>query len=257
MLLKLIISIHRVKSLSPTLHLRSLLVTVVVSVLALASRALSGAAPLNVTVDLGPQGVVQDTQSDFGFSGLNGTPFQGQSLSFDLIFSGDEFIRLFTATAFRHGSSGPTYGQLSFDFLVLLQTNHAGFLSFPTATGYIFDQSKNPLITPQSSGGGSASGPDPLRVGFGIFPFISLSPQTLPLDFYGAHFDVNFPVSPNTQVTGGTLRLVNFGGVYGIGPGVPADVAPDAGNSLVLFTAGLMTIGAVKRIKRFSINSEV
>jgi hypothetical protein len=239
------------KNLRSALDLHSLLVTVIVWALVLASRTLSSAAPLAVTVDLGIQGIVENTEINFDFSGLNGTPFQGQSLSFDLIFSDNKFLRLFTASAFVHGSSGPTYGGVSFDLLVVLQTDHVGFLSSPRAIGYIFDQNQNPLTAPQFSGGGSTSGPDPLRVGFGVFPFLSLSPQSLPVDFYGAHFDVNFPVSHNTQVTGGTLRLVNYGGVYGIGPGVPVDVVPETCSSLLLFTTGLVALGAVKRIKRF------
>lgn len=186
-----------------------------------------------IEVDLGPAPKITSQTPLSPFGALNGTPLEGQSASVDFSFSHNEFVRLFTSTS-------PT-----FDALVTLQTNGSGFLGFLEGTGYLVDIDGKAI--PGFGITGSSSGSDG-SMALGLFPLLNdkdgtPNPNLLrPLDFYGIHFDWSFPDvnDPSIHVTGGEFTLISDApGVFGIGPGIPADVVPDYGSTLFLLGIGL------------------
>ncbi len=68
------------------------------------------------------------------FSDLNDLPLSGQTLSLDLVFSGNGFVRLFKST------------NSTFLLLPMLDVFGAGTIDNPTANGYLFDQAGNPIV---------------------------------------------------------------------------------------------------------------
>ncbi len=67
-----------------------------------------------------------------------------------------------------------------------------------------------------------------------------------PFDFYGVHFDLTFPDvnDPSIVVTGGQFWLSSPAGVFGVGPGIPDNIVPESGNTVILLVIGLAcTIG--------------
>lgn len=217
--------------------------------------ALAGSsAATTITADIGPQGIVGAGERDYVLNGLYGIPLQGQNWSLHITFSRDEFIRLYTASYYPNGTSGSNFGELTFDVLALLQTNATGSLDYPTGTAYAFGSTGNPVIPVQTTGGGSVSGFGALRVGVGVFPLLNQTNPSLPLDFYGVHFDLTLPFSANHQIESGTLRLVS-NSVYGVGPGIPANMVPEGGSSLLLFGVGLAAICLPKARRFFRLKS--
>jgi hypothetical protein len=160
------------------------------------------------------------------FNDLNGTALQGQTLSLDFLFANGHFARLFSVT-------NPQFG-----ILITLNISGSGDVGFLDGTGFLLDQNGNALGAPEALG--SISGPDSLTVG--LFPLRSGQFST-PLDFYGVHTDLLLPNSPFT-ITGGEFQLVSAGAgsrdVFGIGPGVPTDIVPDSGSTLILFSLVLL-----------------
>jgi hypothetical protein len=202
-----------------------------------ATRA--GATPIEI--DLGsPPKITSDLSVPF--NALNGTNVGGQTLSFDLAFSNNEFVRLFTITS------------PSFDVLLSLQTNGSGPLDFLQGSGYLIDSQGNAI--PGFGVTGSASGNDLLSIGlFPLLKDINGTPNNdlpRPLDFSGIHFDLMFPDvgSPSVQVTGGQLELVsNPGEVFGIGPGIPRDIVPDSGSTFFLLALGSVVPVLTRRMR--------
>jgi hypothetical protein len=177
-----------------------------------------------IDLDLGTSPHVTSKVTN-SFDALNGTALQGQTLSLDFTFSHGEFVRLFTIT------SKPFVG------LLKLQTNSPVMLDFLNGTGFLVDQQGSPLQQPQQLG--SASG-DNGSLAAGLFPLL---PGDLPhpLDFFGIHFDLMLPMSPSISITGEEFLLMSDGnGPFGVGPGVPADIVPDTGSTLLLVSLALL-----------------
>lgn len=193
-----------------------------------------------ILVDLGPSHTITSQTPLSPFDELNGTPLSGQNVSVDFSFSNDEFVRLFSITS------------TTFEAFIKLQTNASGFVGFLEGTGYLVDLDGNAI--PGYGVTGSASGSDG-SMAIGLFPLLKDAcgtPNTdllRPLDFYGVHFDLSFPDANNPwiQVIGGEFTLISDArGVFGIGPGIPTDVVPDSGSTLLLFGIGLvLTLGFV------------
>jgi hypothetical protein len=183
-------------------------------------RLQAGAIP----IDLGKTGLSFDRA--VSFNNLNGTSLLGQTLSLDFSFTKSEFARLFTVT-------------MGFDATLTLQTS-GGPVGFIDGTGYLFDAVGKAIHTPQILGSASSSSGD-LIVGL-------LPPSDLPRpsDFFGVHFDLTFPVNPSVEVTGGQFRLATDSGPFGIGPGIPADIVPEIGGTLLLLGIGLAALIGMK-----------
>ncbi len=173
-----------------------------------------------IQIDLGPPGTYA-TDITIPFSALNGTALAGQSLSVDFVFANSEFLRLFTATT-------------SFSVLITLQTNGSGLVGFLQGTGYLTDILGSALEPPEILGGASS---DDGRMFAGLFPQVGR-----PIDIYGVHFDLTFPTSLSVAVTGGQFRLLSDDFVFGIGPGLPADIVPETGSTAILLGMSFLAI---------------
>jgi hypothetical protein len=178
---------------------------------------------------------IEDASS---FADLNGTSLSGQTLSLDFLFSNSQFVRLVTTT------------DDSFSSLLTLQTNGSGDLGANMhGTGFLFDNNRNPLHSAQDLGSASS---DDASLSVGLFPFFSGELNT-PLDFFGVHFDLTLPnltpSNPSLIVTGGDFELIASGingdDVFGVGPGVPRDIVPDTGKTLLLLGIGLLGLGGI------------
>jgi hypothetical protein len=182
-----------------------------------------------IGIDLGPASTITSDMS-VPFDALDGISLAGQTLSINFTFTNKEFVRLFTITS------------ASFISRISLQTNGSGVVGFLSGTGYLFDHQGNAIDTPQDLG--SASGNDG-SLDAGLLPLLSGELQR-PIDFYGVHLDLTLPTNPLVTVTGAAQFQLLAAGVstpFGIGPGVPRDIVPDAGSTLLLLgisLAGLM-----------------
>jgi hypothetical protein len=148
-----------------------------------------------ITIDLGPAGRVTG-EKIVSFSDLNDLQFSGQTLSLDLIFGGNGFVRLFKGTS-------PT-----FLLLPMLDVFGAGTINDPTGSGYLFDSAGNPISSVTSFGGSvtTAPGGESFRLGLGGF-FPLLADGSFPPDIYGAHLDITLPNASAFDVTGGEFGL--------------------------------------------------
>src|SRR5207244_9804873 len=90
---------------------------------------------------------------------LNDRNFSGQTLSLDLVFSGNGFVRLFKSTS-------PT-----FLLLPMLDVFGAGTINDPTGSGYLFDKAGNPISSVTSFGGSVTTDPggEAFRLSLGFF----------------------------------------------------------------------------------------
>jgi len=208
---------------------RSFLSTAIV-VLGLVAAGRMYAGPIEIDLG-GPHKITSDLS--LPFDALNNTAIGGQTLSIDLTISNDEFVRLFTKTS-------PL-----FDVSITLQTNGTNKHDFLQGTGYLVDSQG--MAIPGFGVTGTASGHDLLSIG--LFPLLKDKNGTpnndlpRPLDFFGIHFDLTFPDAHNEsiQVIGGEFGLFsNPGAVFGVGPGIPRDIVPDSGSTLLLLSVGVI-----------------
>jgi len=159
--------------------------------------SISGASTYGttITIELGsPRRVTGE--KIVSFSGLDDLQFSGQTLSLDLVFGGNGFVRLFKSTS-------PT-----FLLLPMLDVFGAGTINDPTGSGYLFDEAGNPISSVTSFGGSVTTDPagEAFRLGLGGF-FPLLAGGTFPPDIYGAHLDITLPNASAFNVTGGELGL--------------------------------------------------
>src|SRR5437868_15410647 len=148
-----------------------------------------------ITIDLGPPGRVIG-QKIVSFSGLNDLQLNGQTLSLDLVFSDNGFVRLFKST------------NSTFLLLPMLDVFGAGTINNPTGNGYLFDQAGNPISSVTSFGGSVTTDPggEALRLALGGF-FPLLADGAFPPDIYGAHLDITLPNDSTFDVIGGEIGL--------------------------------------------------
>ncbi len=148
-----------------------------------------------ITIDLGPPGRVTG-EKIVSFNGLNDLPFSGQTLSLDLVFSGNSFVRLFKST------------NSTFLLLPMLDVFGAGTINNPTGSGYLFGEAGHRISSVTSFGGSVTTDPggEAFRLSLGGF-FPLLAGKTFPPDIYGAHLDITLPNGSAFEVTGGELGL--------------------------------------------------
>lgn len=201
-------------------------------VLCLVARTAADAT--QISLDLGPSHTVTSHVATT-FNDLNGTHLQGQTLSLDWVFSGGKFARLFSVT------------NPSFAILLTLNTSGSGVVGFLDGTAYLLNQNGSGLGSPEVLG--SASGDDG-SLSVALFPLLSGQFST-PLDFFGMHTELLFPTNGSITVTGGQLQLVSAGApgrdVFGIGPGIPRDIVPDSGSTLLLCGVTLLALVGFRR----------
>src|SRR5437016_14539494 len=149
-----------------------------------------------ITIDLGPPGRVTG-EKIVSFSNLNGLPLSGQTLSLDLVFSDNGFVRLFKST------------NSTFLLLPMLDVFGAGTINNPTGGGYLFDKTGNPISSVTSFGGSVTTDPggEAFRLALGgCYPLLAEGTGG-PADIYGAHLDITMPHGSAFNVTGGELGL--------------------------------------------------
>ncbi len=150
-----------------------------------------------IAIDLGPPRHVTG-EKIVHFNDLNDLQFSGQTLSLDLVFESNGFVRLFKSTS------------STFLLLPMLDVFGAGTINKPTGSGYLFDQAGHPISSVTSFGGSVTA--DPGGEAFhlslaGFFPLLAGETGSFPLDIYGAHLDITLPNGPAFDVTGGELGL--------------------------------------------------
>jgi hypothetical protein len=164
--------------------------------------------------------------------------FDGQNIVFDFSFENGEFIRLFTATK-------------SFQMDAFFRINNAPLpaLNF-TGSGYLTDNF------------GAQLGPAVSLQAFPVTDLVNevgvdfllrpLTSNAVPADVYGIHLDLTLPNSPPFGFGEGPPGGVTFdGNVFGIGPGVPRDIVPDTGSTLLFLSlSSLIPVVARMRLGR-------
>jgi hypothetical protein len=149
-----------------------------------------------ITIDLGPPGRVTG-EKIVSFSDLNDLQLSGQTVSMDLVFSGNSFLRLFKNTS------------STFLLLPMLDVFGAGTINNPTGSGYLFDKAGNSISSVTSFGGSVTTDPggEAFRLALGGFYPLLVEGTAGPTDIYGAHLDITMPSGSGFQVTGGELGL--------------------------------------------------
>ena len=190
-----------------------------------------------ITIDLGPPERVTG-EKIVSFSDLSDLQLNGQTVSLDLIFSGNNFVRLFKST------------NSSFLLLPMLDVFGAGTINNPTGSGYLFDEAGNPISSVTSFGGSVTAdlGGEAFRLALGgFFPLLADDPGKpgedgpFPLDIYGAHFDITMPNGSGFHVTGGELGLFPNGSEPWHNQFQIGDV-PDSGSTLLLGFVALVLL---------------
>jgi hypothetical protein len=183
-----------------------------------------------ITIDLGPPGRVTG-EKIVSFSDLNDLPLSGQTLSLDLVFSDNGFVRLFKST------------NSTFLLLPMLEVFGAGTINDPTGSGYLFDKVGNPISSVTSFGGSVTTDPggEAFRLALGGFYPLLAEGTGGPPDIYGAHLDITMPNGSGFQVTGGELGMFpnasqSWHNQFQIG-----DV-PDSGGTLLLGFVALVLL---------------
>jgi hypothetical protein len=168
------------------------------------------------------------------FGDLNGTQLLGQTLSLDFNFANGKFARLFSVT-------NPAFG-----ILITLNISSSGAVGSLDGTGTLLDSSGHTLGSPEALGSASGDG----FIAVAMFPLLSGDFST-PLDFFGVHTNLTLPDVSSVMVTGGEFQLVSAGAgsrdVFGIGPGVPRDIVPESGSTLLFFSLILLVLPAIYR----------
>jgi hypothetical protein len=209
---------------------------------ALATTAIQTVQATIIELELGPSQTLSYDTSVL-FEDLNGTPLTGQNLSVDFTFADNAFVRLFSVTT--------TYGTS-----LLLHTDGAGLVGYLDGTGYLLDANRQALHTPQYLGAASSSD---AWMCADLFPLWSGEVQA-PFDGYGVHYDLTLPNNPLVKVTGAELRLSAYGGEgpFGIGPGVPINLVPDTGETMLLLGLSLaMIVTANARLRAMPVLAPV
>jgi hypothetical protein len=189
------------------------------------------ALAIPIPVDLGSTGIVEGVRQVSVTA--PDVSFQGQNIIFDLSFQSDQFVRLFTATTF-------------FQIDIFFRINNAPIPQNFAGSGYLTDKN------------GQALGPSVTLQAFPVTNLVSeigvdfllrpLTSNSIPADAYGVRLDLTLPDSPgfgfvNTPAPG---AIVFDGNIFGIGPGIPANVIPEGGCTFVLFALAFGAVLAVR-----------
>ena len=202
----------------------------------IAHSAALNATPIEII--LGPSRITQSF--DTPFNDVNGVSLNGQSLSLNFVFT-DNFIRLLPPPGFPQTS-------VYFDISVTLHTNANGLPGFGSGTGFIFDQTGQPLEAPVVLGSAAS---DNGAIFLGLFPLLDGAPSNA--RFYGFHVDIALPNNPGCEITGEDLRLFAgqiqladqvVQGHFGIGPHVA-----DTGRTAILFAFALLVLSATSKLR--------
>ena len=202
---------------------------VVIVALALAAPLLPApvALAIPIPVDLGSTGIVHGVRQ-VGVTPPN-VQFQGQSIVLDFSFQNGEFIRLFTGTSF-------------FQMDALFRINNAPLPQNFAGSGYLTDNNGGALGPPVTLQAFPVTDlGNEIAVDLLLRP---LSSNAVPADAYGIHLDLTLPDSPGFGFVSSPAGGIVFDGdIFGVGPGIQADIVPDIDHSLLLL--GISLVGLV------------
>jgi hypothetical protein len=160
------------------------------------------------------------------FNDLNGALLHGQTLSLDFFFLNQKFVRLFSIT------------NSLFDAQITLHTSGWGQVGFLSGTGFLIDKHGDPLAAPQDLGSASGGG----SMAAGLFPLFGTGLHR-PLDFFGVHLDLILPDNPLVAITSSGFSLSSDSDApFGVGPGVPRDIVPDEGSTVLFLSLALLAL---------------
>jgi len=142
----------------------------------------------------------------------------------------------------------PFYAFLSLPYLPFWTTSMPPPDS-PTVSGTatLLDSFGQPIGSPSPLDEGLEGGPS-----FQPDVVLSFTPDfaTTPVDIYGIGYDLQLSDSPGKMFAIAPRQdAILFGGFYGVGPGIPRDIVPDAGSTLGLLLCGIAACAALKRTR--------
>jgi len=222
--------------------------SIVIAALTLVAAISARATPVFTDIlDPSPsQGTSIIIHHDYGLgfqSSLNGTEFNGQSVQLDLLFNG-YFIRAFTQTQKLH-----TFQVDMFLPYLPFWTTVTPPPDSPSVSGTatLLDALGHPIGSPTPLDQGLDGGPS-------IQPDVQLlfRPDfaNIPVDIYGVRYNLQLSDSPGKMFAIAPRKdIIDFGGFFGVGPRLPADVVPDAGSTLGLLLCGVAACAAFKRAR--------
>ncbi len=204
------------------------------------------ATPITFTDTVGPspQGsgiVIRPPQSfDIEFqSSLNNTEFNGQNVQLDILFNGF-FVRAFTATQKSF---------LGVDLFLPYLPFWPGVMPPPdspdvTGTATLLNVLGQPIGGPATLDHFLDGGP---TFEADVQLFFRPDFVTTPTDFYGIRYNLHLSDSPGKMFAVAPRQDdLSLFGLFGVGPGVPRDITPDAGSTLALLLCGLVACAAFK-----------
>jgi len=172
------------------------------------------------------------------FNDVNGVSLNGQSLSLNFVFT-DNFIRLLPP-------GGLPQTGVDFDISLTLNTNVNGLPGFGSGTGFIVDQTGQPLEAPVDLGSAASDGG---AIFLDLFPLFGGAPANA--RFYGFHMNITLPNNPSFEIThedlqflGGQIGAGDHVGQFGIGPHVT-----DMGSTAILFAFALLVLTATTKLR--------
>jgi hypothetical protein len=201
-----------------------------------------------IPVDVGTPGTYFEKRG-LVLPAFNGTRLQGQTLSFDLVFS--DSVTILSGQYDWQFDMGVSFAADAQNLVV----------GFATGTGYITDAVGNPLCAVRSLAGYAYYGQNDAGFGVGLNPFYidengTVDPSlSTPLTFYGAHFNITLPDSPYSVTSASVdffAQQTRDANGFRIGPHVP-----DIGATITLFCMALAALGIAKRFPKRSCRAEL
>lgn len=214
----------------------------VYTLLFLSFAPLAHATP--IVVDVGTPGTYFEKRG-LALPAFNGTALQGQTLSFDIVFTDSVTIL-------------PGQYDWDFDLGLSFATNARNIVvGFASGTGYITDAAGNRLCGVRPLGSIAYYDQSSAGFGVGLSPFLlnkngTIDPSlSTPLTFYGAHFNITLPDSPYFM-TGGEVDFFAQQTRYAHGFRIGVHV-PDSGKTAVLFSITLAALAIANRARLRSV----
>lgn len=211
------------------------------AVLSLLFAGLSNASGITVPVDLGSPQIIEGGYTVYSNS-LNGTAFNGQTVSIDYTFN--HLIRLFPSTSRFIFTLHADTAVYSADYLIFYTSQAEGFTSSVALgrgafVGFVLDYP-----------GGGASVVNEARVPFGVaFPDDLAAERSGSTYLTGLHFDITLPNLNGLQIQNLEIGMGAGGNRPGQTRWAITDTVPEPGSSAAFLGLGLLALIGYRRGK--------